>query len=181
MFCFDSIFVYRNDESVAELIRNLNNKILSLCDIPNLVYKDEKQNIQVNDRLVNGHYMGNLEHDYSDLPLERYFTPELVFIDKLSDRCFWAKCTFCSINTHKGERIEINLERISSKIKNYQEKYGCKHFWFLDEACTPEFAVKFGQNLEANKINIIWSIRTRVDDRANASETVGLGRFPVSI
>lgn len=160
MFGFDSVFIYRNDPGILQLIKGLPQKTIS--HIENLAYKSDEQ-VEMNSHNTAIRYNEMIMPDYSDLNLERYFVPENVFIDRLSTKCFWSKCSFCSINAHKGEgqlhSIDITIER----IKKLKSTYKTKYFWFLDEACPIEHAIKFANRILQDKVDIIWSLRTRID------------------
>lgn len=159
LFNFDSIFLYRNDKGVLELIDKLTNH--KELKIQNLLYaKSDK--IFCNELNEYIPYDELTIPDYSDLNLDLYYVPERVFIDRLSTRCFWAKCSFCSINAHKGVKQLHNVAKTVEKIKAIQERYGVKTFWFLDEACPINHAILFAKELKRCNINIIWSLRTRI-------------------
>lgn len=169
-FGFDSLFLYRNDMGVVELVQSLGkNNNESLSSITNLSYIDENK-VTINKPLVKKFkHIDGILPDYDDLPLKKYFTPTLVFADKLSSRCFWAKCSFCSINTDKEERHEISLEESLKKFEYYNKRYDCNHLFLLDEACTPEYMDKFASKILEKKMDLVWSIRTRIDDRLDYS------------
>lgn len=159
---FDSVFIYRNDKGIIGLIEKLENKS-ELSGIDNLAYRvDEK--VLFNSLTESQPYDDSVIPDYSDLELEKYFVPEPVFVDRLSTRCFWSKCSFCSINAHKSSTEQLHhLKNTIEKIKILQSQYGVRYFWFLDEACPMEQALKFARELKNNNLDIIWSLRTRID------------------
>ncbi len=161
---FDSVFLYRDDKGILKLIDNIGNKV-ELSDIDNLVY-NYNNNVIFNNITESQPYDDGIIPDYSDLDLKKYFVPETVFVDRLSTRCFWAKCSFCSINAHKNIHKQLHkINKTVEKIKIMQKKYGVKYFWFLDEACPMGHATKFAKELKKNNIKIIWSLRTRIDEK----------------
>lgn len=167
---FDSVFIYRNDKGILELIERLENK-LTLSEIENLAYRIENK-VVFNKLTESQIYDDKIIPDYSDLDLKKYFVPEPVFVDRLSTRCFWAKCSFCSINAHKSSKEQFHLiQNTIEKIKVLQRQYGVSYFWFLDEACPMEQALKFARALKSNQMDIIWSLRTRID-REMSKETL---------
>lgn len=159
LFNFDSVFLYRNDKGILDLIKKLN--CYEELDIQNLLYA-KSGNINCNDLNEFIPYDELVIPDYSDLDLDSYYVPEKVFIDRLSTRCFWAKCSFCSINAHKGIKQLHDVKKTVEKIKSLQKKHGVKTFWFLDEACPINHAILFAQELKRCNVNIIWSLRTRI-------------------
>lgn len=155
-FGFDSIFVYRNDMGVIDLVRTLlmGNKISgieNLCTpnnpIPNINCKKK--------------FDESIIPNYDDIQWNKYFYPERIVTDRLSYRCFWAKCNFCSINSNKQIEQTTSIAFQVKKIKYIHRKYNVENFWFLDEACPSQIAVKFADKI-ANE-GIFWSLRTRLD------------------
>lgn len=155
-FGFDSIFIYRNDEGLIDLVKTLLvGKEVS--DIENL-YKRGADAPEINpNKLFNESIIPN----YDDIQWDKYFFPERIVTDRLSYRCFWAKCNFCSINSNKGIKQIPSIEFQIRKIKHLHRKYQIDNFWFLDEACPSQFAVKFAEGINAE--GIFWSLRTRLD------------------
>lgn len=160
MLEFDSIFLVRNDNSLSELYKNPN---VDLSSLESLAYYTEDKKIEVKGPLYENVIDHSIIPDYSDLNLEEYFSPELVFTDKLSNKCFWSKCTFCNINKFKSQRYELNIESYLNVVKHYIEKYNCENLFLLDEAASPMLVEKFSKGLIKNEIHIHWSIRTRID------------------
>lgn len=157
---FDSIFIYRNDNGILLLMEGVSNNKLN--NIDNLIYKDGV-NILCNNTNIKLPYNEDIIPDYSDLELSDYFIPENVFIERLSTKCFWSKCSFCSINSHKGNITLHDISKTINRVKLLQSQYNVNYFWFLDEACPITHAQKFAKELKANSMNITWSLRTRID------------------
>lgn len=169
-FGYDSIFLRKNEHGLIKLNKShLTNDWQNISDLTyacnnEVVINDydirqAPQSAQIED------YYLNFFPDYTGLPLKKYFAPYLVIIDKTSSRCFWGKCNYCSINSNFAIRQEFSLDYITEKFKYYKEQYNSRHLFLLDEACTPEFASKLADKLIQSDINIIWSIRTRIDPK----------------
>lgn len=166
-FGFDSAFLYRNDSGIVDLITSISQGE-NRFNIENLSYLSSSEIIQnkINEYIP---YDEDVVPDYSDIDLSLYFIPEIVFVDRLSSKCFWSKCSFCSINAHKGIKQLHNIEKTVDKIKSLQQTYGVNHFWFLDEACPIDHAVLFAKKLKQSNIEIIWSLRTRINKEFSKS------------
>lgn len=165
MCMFDSIFIYRNDQGIIDFINERQSE-KNYSSIKNLAYINNK-NVVINDIDEYLPYNEEIIPDYSDLDLSKYFVPENVFIDRLSTKCFWSKCSFCSINSHKGYKRLHKVDIVVNRIKELQQKYNVNYYWFLDEACPIKHALKFARELKNNNVNIIWSLRTRIDESLN--------------
>ncbi len=161
-FGYDSMFLYRNDDGLCRL--NTDQSGLELNQIEDLAYI-ENDSINLTKHIESQPYTKGVLPDYSDIPLKEYYIPELVLMDKTSSRCFWGKCNYCSINASLHTRYEFTFDYILRKFQHYKESYGCTHIFLLDEACTPEFASKLSAKLMEKKSDIIWSLRTRVDNK----------------
>lgn len=158
-FNFDSVFVYRNDGGIIELIKRIADN-RKTDDIENL-YTPKSFGPISTGKLFDESVIPN----YDDIEWDKYFFPERIVVDRLSYRCFWAKCNFCSINSNKRTRQASHVDTQVNKIKTLHQKYQISNFWFLDEACPPEFAVEFADKIA--KENITWSLRTRLDKKLN--------------
>lgn len=158
---FDSLFLIRNDTELLKMYSK--EQVSDLSDIGSLTYEHKGKSY------FNGpHNEPSIDFsiipDYSSLPLEDYFSPEIVFNDKLSSKCFWNKCTFCNINRFKQERTEIDLSIFVRRIEKYIELYNCKNLFLLDEAATPAQMNELSDMLMNKNLQITWTIRTRVDN-----------------
>lgn len=154
-FNFDSVFVYRNDNGIIQLV----NKVLNhetISDIENLYLP---HSFGVTNK--NYFFDETIIPNYDDICWEHYFFPERLIIDRLSYKCFWSKCNFCSINSNKGNGQVFHVSQQITKIRNLHKKYNVSNFWFLDEACPVGFAIKFAEGI--SKESITWSLRTRLD------------------
>lgn len=165
-FGFDSIFMVKNDDELAHFYSLDNFSAESLRTVKSLAFK-ENDCIEMNGPLQEGRINYDIIPDYTDLPLDRYFTPELTFVEKLSSKCYWSKCSYCNINSYKNHSQETPIKTFMRRIKNYSENYGCTRLFILDEAVRPEMAEELAKELMAEKIDLIWSIRTRVDEEYN--------------
>lgn len=161
MLGFDSVFLVRNDNALLKLYSEDNADISQLKSI---AYLNNDGKVVVNKPFYEYEVYDDIIPDYSDLELVDYFSPEVVFTDKLSNKCFWNKCTFCNINKFKSERCEVKVDKYLDMVQEYIKKYNCKNLFLLDEAATPELVRKFSQGIIDRKININWSIRTRIDE-----------------
>jgi radical SAM superfamily enzyme YgiQ (UPF0313 family) len=163
-FGFDSIFLTRADSELRKLynLKELSHR--SLSGIQSLAYRTPEKNF-VSKSVMEGDIVHEDIPDYSDLPLERYFSPHTVFVDKLSSKCYWSRCAFCNINVHKAKRQEVELDTFIERVLHYKKHYNCTHLWLLDEAASPETASRLSYLLDEKSIALTWSLRTRLDQK----------------
>lgn len=171
-FGFDSIFVYRNDSGVVELIKRIRSKT-NLNNIENLYWSSSGE-IRSNYINKNKYFDDTVLPNYDDIDWSKYFVPERIVTDRLSYRCFWAKCSFCSINSNKILEHTSSVQVQVHKLQEIKEKYGISNFWFLDEACPIPFAVSVAKEIEHWEIS--WSLRTRLESTLTKSNLDLLAR-----
>ena len=168
LFAFDSIFVYRNDIGLIELLKS-NANDLSMDNLIHIKNDRVKCNKINNTAAFDCDVMPN--YDWANF--SQYIIPKPVVVERLSYKCYWSKCSFCSINSNKLIGSKINIDKTIAKLISYKEKWSINHFWFLDEGCPIEIALEFAQRLLKEKIKITWSLRTRVSKKLN-SQALGV-------
>ncbi|WCF99639.1 B12-binding domain-containing radical SAM protein [Porphyromonas gingivalis] len=171
-FGFDSIFIHRNDSGIVELIRHIRLKN-DLDNIENLYWNKDGE-IRINHINKNKYFDDTVLPNYDDIDWSKYFIPERIVTDRLSYRCFWAKCSFCSINSNKTLEHSSSVEIQVHKLYKIKEKYGVSNFWFLDEACPIPFAVSVAKAIE--DWGISWSLRTRLESTLTRSNMEALAK-----
>ncbi|MBL7259750.1 B12-binding domain-containing radical SAM protein [Paractinoplanes lichenicola] len=88
--------------------------------------------------------------DFTDLPLERYFSPEITLPLLSSRGCYWGKCEFCHHGMVYGERFQAySTDRVLEVVRELAERYGVRHFAFNDEAIPPRVLREIGNRFPA--------------------------------
>jgi radical SAM superfamily enzyme YgiQ (UPF0313 family) len=84
--------------------------------------------------------------DFSDLPLNDYFSNEITLPVLASRGCYWGKCEFCHHGMVYGEKYAAyDAGLVLSTIESHAEVYGVRNFSFNDEAIPPKIARKVGE------------------------------------
>ncbi|HBN09915.1 MAG TPA: hypothetical protein DD435_15160 [Cyanobacteria bacterium UBA8530] len=100
--------------------------------------------------------------DFAGLPLDKYFTPELVASVQASKGCYWGKCTFC--DTDFGITHDVkSLDRLVEEINHLKNDYGVKHFQFIDEAIPPETMREMANRFIEEKLDVQWFTNGRLE------------------
>ena len=71
--------------------------------------------------------------DFNAEDLPRYHSPEVVLPYLGARGCFWRRCAFC---THRKTYLayrEESVERTVARLAELKERYGARHFSFVDE------------------------------------------------
>jgi anaerobic magnesium-protoporphyrin IX monomethyl ester cyclase len=81
--------------------------------------------------------------DFSDLNLNKYFTPEVV-LPVLSTRgCYWDKCAFCYHGMIYGDRYRMRSPKMFLQdVTSLNSKHNVTHFALNDEAIPPKLFEK---------------------------------------
>lgn len=69
----------------------------------------------------------------------KYFSPDIVLPIQLSKSCYWAKCTFCDFYTGQQCFDIKSVNHAVDEIEHLVNKYGFRHFIFVDEAVPPKY------------------------------------------
>lgn len=161
---FDSIFLLRNDEGLKKFYTSIINGKTDISSVDSIAVINHKK-VQISENIIEKIDEKFLVPDYGELPLDAYFTPDLVLIDKTSNKCYWSKCAFCNINLFKKSNAKVDIEQFYDRILAYKKQYDASHFFLLDEAIEPDYISDFSDLLIANKVDVIWSVRTRIDSQ----------------
>lgn len=92
--------------------------------------------------------------DFSSLPLEEYFVPEVVLPLRSTNTCYYQQCAFC---THHGNLpyMEYALEDILSTI----ETSGCKYIFFTDDMIHKKRLLQIAELLKP--LDVRWMCQLR--------------------
>lgn len=109
--------------------------------------------------------------DFDGLPLDKYFSPELVLPLAITRGCYWGKCVFCTLYTvigpgYRGRAIEQTVDDIAK----LSAKYGTKHFYLAIEDLPPNMAARLPQAILDAKLDIDWWCDARLEHDAFTQE-----------
>ncbi|WP_407520166.1 B12-binding domain-containing radical SAM protein [Methylobacterium oryzisoli] len=90
--------------------------------------------------------------DFAGLPLGDYLAPEPVLPILVGKGCYFNECKFCDIPfinhvSRKPYRVRTT-QRIVEDILTLNERTGCRHFVFTDEALPPRLLERLAEALE---------------------------------
>ena len=102
--------------------------------------------------------------DFDGLPLELYFTPELVLPVAATRGCYWGKCVFCTLYTvigpgYRGRTIEQTVE----DLRLLSDKYGTRHFYLAIEDLPPNMAKKLPRAILDAGLDVAWWCDARLE------------------
>lgn len=99
--------------------------------------------------------------DFSILPLQDYFTPEIVLPLRTSISCYYKQCVFC---THHGNKkyIELPLDTIKKTIV----RSGAKKIFLIDDMIPKRRLLEIAHALKP--LNVSWMCQLRPTTENNA-------------
>lgn len=132
----------------------------NLKDVPNLVYFNDGNAATKNENasLVSIHDLPIPQFEGYDL--SNYAYPKLPYF--FTRGCYWGQCTFCSYRDVKGYSCKKS-EKVVSDIRCLKEKYGVRHFHFIDDAVHPKIMEDIALKIIAENMKIKYESYLRLD------------------
>ncbi|MFW5670447.1 MAG: B12-binding domain-containing radical SAM protein, partial [Acetivibrio ethanolgignens] len=100
---------------------------------------------------------------FSKLPLNLYFTPQLVLPLISARHCYWGRCKFCTHSVGYNEYVKYGVEDIKKCLISLGNDLGAKNFYFVDECMAPSTAKSLANWIEKNNLNISWMTDMRFE------------------
>ncbi len=165
---FDSVIVHEGETALLSLVKHLDDEY-DISDIPNLIYKGAA-GIRVNKISPQGEDINSLPTPCFDgLPLELYFSPELVLPVLSSRGCYWRRCTFCDHSFgYSGHYRPRDVELLYSDLKNLKNRYKTPFFTFQDEGVSSKLMGALSDKIIENDLDISWLADSRFEPAFSA-------------
>ncbi|MFH0904353.1 MAG: PqqD family peptide modification chaperone [Methanobacteriota archaeon] len=165
---FDSVIVHEGETALLSLVKHLYNEF-DITDIPNLIYKGAA-GIRVNKINPQGEDINSLPTPCFDgLPLEKYFSPELVLPVLSSRGCYWRRCTFCDHSFgYSGHYRHRDVDLLYNDLKNLKTRYKTQFFTFQDEGISSKLLGALSEKIIENNLDISWLADSRFEPAFSA-------------
>ncbi len=121
--------------TLAETIRD--NKPLDCAY--SLVYKNENGEVKETETAPLLDMDAIAPPCFDGYDFSQYFSADTVMPVQLSKSCYWAKCTFCDFYTGQQCFDIKSVKHAVDEVEHLVNKYGFKHFIFVDEAVPPKY------------------------------------------
>ncbi|HRV80185.1 MAG TPA: radical SAM protein, partial [Planctomycetota bacterium] len=109
--------------------------------------------------------------DFSDLPLERYFSPEVVLPYDINRGCYYGECAFCTLPTVIGPGYRTrSADTIASHVLELRDRHQTTHFNFITDCMPPGMIRDLPEALIENQAGITWWSDARVEPKAYDAE-----------
>ncbi len=152
LFC-DSLGIGDGEISLASLLEAVEGK-REMSEAYSLIYKNGDGEI------VATAAAPLLDMDKIEFPcfdgydFSKYFSADIVMPVQLSKGCYWGKCTFCDFYTGQQCYDTKSVSRAVDEVEFLIEKYGFRHFAFVDEAVPPAYYNRFALELIKRNVKI---------------------------
>lgn len=137
IFC-DSVQIGDGEIAAVSLAKAIGGEI-PLSQAYSLIYKDKDGIIKETETAPLLDMEALAPPCFDGYDFSQYFSADTVMPVQLSKSCYWAKCTFCDFYT--GQQC-FDIKSVNHAVDEVQalvEKYGFKHFIFVDEAVPPKY------------------------------------------
>jgi anaerobic magnesium-protoporphyrin IX monomethyl ester cyclase len=168
--CLDSIIFHEGERPLLELARTLEQRG-SLELIGSLTWFDREQDGHVRTVVNAPQHPLKLEDapvpDFTGLPLDRYFSPEVVLPYDVNRGCYYGACTFCTLPTVIGPGYRTrSASRIVDHVLELKERHGTRNFNFITDCMPPGMISDLPQELIAREADIRYWCDARVEPKA---------------
>jgi radical SAM superfamily enzyme YgiQ (UPF0313 family) len=168
----DSIVLLEGERPLLHLCEVVEGK-RALAQVSNLIYRDAASGEIVRTPQLDPLDIKTLPTpDFDGLPLERYFSPELVLPLAATRGCYWGKCVFCTLYTvigpgYRGRTIEQTVE----DMRVLQERYGANSFYLAIEDLPPNMARRFPEAILEAGLKVNWWCDARLEHDVFTADT----------
>ena len=170
----DSMVLLEGERPLLQLCEHVEGK-RALADVTNVIHRGPHGAPIKNPQLDPLDIKTLPTPDFRDLPLNKYFTPELVMPLAATRGCYWGKCVFCTLYTvigpgYRGRTIEQTIQ----DIRDLNQRYGVKSFYLAIEDLPPNMARQFPRALIEAGLDISWWADARLEVDVFDEETCRL-------
>lgn len=101
--------------------------------------------------------------DFSDLPLDRYYSPQPVLPITTSRGCYWRRCAFCSHFQSSGQVYQLrSIEAVIDELREHV-MLGVRHFYLADSVVSPSRFRRFAQAIVDSGLKIHYYAMARAE------------------
>ena len=160
----DSFVMLEGERALHQLCETVAAGREDLSHVTNLIWRSPRGELRVNPQEEPLDIKTLPTPDFDGLPLDRYFSPELVLPLASTRGCYWGKCVFCTLYTvigpgYRGRTVDQTVDDLA-KLK---AKYGTKHFYLVIEDLPPAHAKALPRKILERGLDIDWWCDARLE------------------
>lgn len=179
----DSIVVYEGERPLLELCEAVAAAggvhpdgtaagAADLSGVSNVVYRTGSE-VRTNGELLPLPIDELPTPDFDDLPLQRYFSGELVLPVAPTRGCYFEKCGFCTLYTAIGPTYrERSVHKLVEDLQTLVAKYETPYFYFIMDDLPPLLAKQIPDAFAAADLDVYWWCDARMEERLFNAETL---------
>lgn len=95
--------------------------------------------------------------DFDGIPFSKYLSPHPLIPIRLSEGCYWGKCTFCSRYDNRRYKT-ISPEAAFTIIETLAQRYNTQYFMINDDCLTPVYLEKLARCISESRLKPYISI-----------------------
>jgi anaerobic magnesium-protoporphyrin IX monomethyl ester cyclase len=146
---FHSVVLYEGEKALLALVRMMREGRMP----PRVIHGERDTDLS-----------GLPAPDFDRLPLEKYLSPEPVLPYDPTRGCYWGKCAFCHYGLSPAGTAGYRqrpLNEVVDHLAGLNRAWGCRTFYFSQDAFLPQTARKIAKALNAADISIRWGTDMR--------------------
>ena len=168
----DTLVMLEGERPLLQLCEHVEGK-RELKDVSNIMYCDADGEVQSTPQETPLNIATLPTPDFDGLPLEKYFSPELVLPLAATRGCYWGKCVFCTLYTvigpgYRGRSIEQTVE----DMQKLQDRYGVRNFYLAIEDLPPDMARAFPRAILDAGLDVNWWCDARLEHKVFDEQVV---------
>ncbi|MEX0974350.1 MAG: radical SAM protein [Bacillota bacterium] len=101
--------------------------------------------------------------DFTDLPLEKYLTPETILPLYPSRGCYWGKCAFCSVHELNPVFLERDADQVAQDMIALNKRFGAHHFYMSCDVLSPRSMLSLAKTLSEKAPGLKWQSEARFE------------------
>ena len=154
---FDSVILNEGERPLVRLYETLDSGG-DLNRVPNLIYAADGEIVRT--RFEEAAPLNELTlSDFSDVRWDRYLVPNKYAPVRMSEGCYWGKCTFCA--RYGQERTNfIPTELVLDELESMRDVYGIRDVSVNDDCMPPEYWDELCEGILKRKLDLsmlIWA------------------------
>lgn len=159
----DSFILLEGEGPLLRLIEELDSG-KDLSKVPNLLWCEPNGSVRKNEQSEPLDIKTLPTPDFSDLPLDKYFSPELVLPLAATRGCYWGKCVFCTLYTVIGPGYRgRTIEQTVNDMRVLQDRHGVKNFYLAIEDLPPNMIKAFPREILDQGLDVHWWADSRLE------------------
>jgi anaerobic magnesium-protoporphyrin IX monomethyl ester cyclase len=167
--CLDSMIFHEGEAPLQALCEALRDEA-SLSEVGSLTWFDRSGDEVVTVANPPAHPV-RLEDapapSFDGLPLDKYFSPELVLPYDLNRGCYYGECAFCTLPTVIGPGYRTrSAGRIVDHVLELKQRHDCTRFTFITDCMPPGMIADLPQELIDREAGIKWWCDARIERKA---------------